>query len=132
MVPVLVPPLWANPTVSPPDVRFMPPASLARNVSVTALPEATVPADTVTVDRVVETEPGTLPDMTAIVGEVDVTLTPLMVAPMAAGVPDAVAVNVATYVPLPRSELGLIVPVLVPPEAVNTTLRPPVIRLLPL
>ena len=50
MVPVLVPPLTAKTAVAPPVVRLFPAASFACSVSVTALPDATVPADTVTVD----------------------------------------------------------------------------------
>jgi hypothetical protein len=50
IVPVLVPPLAVNATVAPPVVRLLPAASFACSVSVTALPETTVPADTLTND----------------------------------------------------------------------------------
>ena len=57
MVPVLVPPLWLNTTVAPPVDRLLPAASFAWSVSVTALPDATLPADTLTIDWLVEMLP---------------------------------------------------------------------------
>ena len=50
MLPVLVPPDAVNATVAPPAVKLFPAASLACSVSVTALPEATVPLETDTTD----------------------------------------------------------------------------------
>ena len=58
MVPVLVPPDWVNTTVEPLVVRLLPAASLACSVNVTALPDATVGAETVTSDCAVEMFPG--------------------------------------------------------------------------
>jgi hypothetical protein len=51
IAPVLVPPEAVNTTVvSPPEVRLLPAASFACSDSVTALPDTTVPADTLTND----------------------------------------------------------------------------------
>src|SRR5262245_55540883 len=72
------------------------------------------------------------PGVTVIVGRVDVTGTPPMVAVMVRAVPAVVAVNVAVYVPLPLSEKLVNVPLLVPAPGPNTTLAPPVVSRLPL
>ena len=91
MVPVLVPPVPVKITVAPPAVRLLPAASFAWSVRVTAAPEATVPLETLTVDVVVETEPG----VTATAGSAVVTAVPPMVAPIVVAVPAVPAVNVA-------------------------------------
>src|SRR5439155_802159 len=61
----------------------------------------------------------------------DVTGLPPMVALIVVAVPAVPPVNVAVYVPLPLSVVPPIVPVLVPPDRVNTTDRRPVGRLFP-
>ena len=91
ITPVLVPPARVNPTVSPPVGRLFPAASFACSVSVTAVPEATVPLETVTSD--VATEAG--PAITMIVGSVEVTGLPLIVAPMVVAPPATTPVKVA-------------------------------------
>jgi hypothetical protein len=128
MVPVLVPPLTVNTTVRPPVVRFVPLEFLAWSVRVTRPPDTTVAAETDTVDTLVET---TGLAVTVIV-LVEVTAAPPIVARIVVAVPALTAVKVAVYRPLRRSVVGLIVPVLVPPLAVNTTVRPPVVRFVPL
>src|SRR5205807_3843326 len=65
------------------------------------------------------------------VGSTDVTGFPLIVAPMVVAVPAAAPVNVAVYVPLLLSVVPPIVPVLVPPDRLNATVSPPVVRLFP-
>jgi hypothetical protein len=126
-VPVLVPPEVANTTVDPPVLRLLPAASLACSVSVTASPDATVAFDTLTTDPAVEISP----TVTWTVGSVVVTAAPPIVAPIVRAVPARTPVKVAVYVPFPLSVVALIVPVLVPPEAANTTVEPPVAKLLP-
>src|SRR5947209_2048019 len=96
MVPLLTPPERVNTTVSPPVVRLLPAASLAWSVSVTALPEATVPDDRLTAEVAVETGPG----VTVTDGNVEVTGELLISAPMVVAVPEATPVNDAVYVPL--------------------------------
>ena len=91
IAPVLVPPCAVNATVSPPLVRLLPAASLARRLNVALPPEMMLGADTVTTDVLVETAPG----VTAMVGRVEVTALPLIVAPTAVGVPAVTPVNVA-------------------------------------
>src|SRR5437016_284052 len=128
MFPVLVPlPVPAKTTVDPPVVRLFPAASLACSVSVAAAPETTVALDTVTTDVAGDTTPG----VTAIVGSVEVTGLPPIVAPMVVALPATAPVNVAVYVPFPLSVVAAIAPVLVPPDAVNATVSPPAVRLLP-
>src|SRR5213076_2216596 len=128
MVPVLVPPENPNATVSPPVVSELPAASFASRRSVTAEPEATVPLDAVITDVAGEIAPGD----TAIVGNgVAVTGAPLIVAPIVVAVPATTPVNTAVYTPFPLSAVALIVPVLVPPERVNTTTAPPVVMSFP-
>jgi hypothetical protein len=127
IVPVLVPPAAVNTTVDPPVLRSLPAASVACSVSVTALPDTTVGADTLTADRVVEIGP----TVTWTVGSVVVTATPPIVAAMVVAVPATIPVKLAVYVPFPLSVVAPTVPVLVPPEAVNATVRPPVVRLFP-
>jgi hypothetical protein len=127
IVPVLVPPEAVKTTASPPVVRLFPTASFACSVSVTALPDATVPADTLTTDWLVELALGT----TVTVGSVVVTATPPIVAPIVLAVPATTPENVAVYVPFVLSVVAPIVPVLVPPEAEKTTVEPPMDRLLP-
>jgi hypothetical protein len=82
-VPVLVPPAAENTTVDPPVLRLLPAASLACSVSVTALPDATVPLDTLTSDPAVEIGP----TVTWTVGSVLVTAAPPIVAPIVVAVP---------------------------------------------
>ena len=127
MVPVLVPPVAVKITVAPPVVRLLPAASSAWSVRVTAPPEATVPLETVTVEVLVETAPA----VTVTVGRVLVTAVPPTVAPIVVTVPAATPVNVVVYVPLPWSVVAPMVPVLVPPVAVKTTVAPPVVMLFP-
>jgi len=96
---------------------------------VTVLPDATVPAETDTVDRLVETGLG----VTAMVGRgVEVTAAPPIVACTVVAVPAAPAVKVAVYVPSELSVVAPTVPVLVPPLTVKTTARPPVVMSVPL
>jgi hypothetical protein len=128
MVPVLVPPLTVNATVRPPVVKEFPLESLAWSWSVAVPPDVTVPADTDTVDRFNETAPG----VTAIVGSVEVTAAPPIVARTVEAVPAVTGVKVAVYVPFPLSVVAPIVPALVPPLKVNATESPPVVRLFPL
>src|SRR5207302_320443 len=71
------------------------------------------------------------PGVTGMVGSTDVTGFPLIVAPMVVAVPAAAPVNVAVYVPLLLSVVPPIVPVLVPPDRLNATVSPPVVRLFP-
>ena len=59
-VPVLAPPLCENDTVSPPVDSALPEASRVRSTTLMALPEATEPAETATVDVAVEAPPGTM------------------------------------------------------------------------
>src|SRR5258705_5583932 len=127
MAPVLVPPERENTTAAPPLVRLFPDGSLACRRNVTIAPDATVSADTVTREVAGEAAPG----VTVIVGNVDVTETAPIVAPIVDGVPAVTAVNVAVYVPLPLSVVDPIVPALVPPEIVNATVAPPVVSALP-
>jgi hypothetical protein len=127
MAPVLVPPEAVNTTVSPPAVRLFPAASFACSVSVTSLPDATVPLDLPTTEWAVDTGPG----VTCTVGSVVVTAVPPIVAPIVRAVPATIPVKLAVYVPFALSVVAPTVPVLVPPEAVNTTVAPPVLRLLP-
>src|SRR3989442_9412588 len=61
----------------------------------------------------------------------DVTGLPLIVAPIVSALPASRPVNGAVYVPSPWSVVAPIAPVLVPPVAVNATVRPPVVRLFP-
>jgi hypothetical protein len=129
IVPVLVPPLARNTTVRPPAIRLFPLASLAWSWRITVPPDATVPAETDTVDWLRET---TVLGVTVIVGGVEVTAAPSIVETTVLGVPAVTAVKVAVYVPLPLSVVAPIVPVLVPPLPANTTVRPPVVKLFPL
>ena len=74
----------------------------------------------------------TAPGSTASVGSGDdVTGLPLIVAPIVSALPASRPVNGAVYVPSPWSVVAPIAPVLVPPVAVNATVRPPVVRLFP-
>jgi hypothetical protein len=91
IVPVLVPPEAVNATVRPPPGRLFPAASFVCSVSVTALPDATVPADTLTTDWLVELALG----ITVTVGSVLVTATPPIVAPIVRAVPAAIPVKLA-------------------------------------
>ena len=90
-MPVLVPPAAVKTTVAPPVVRLFPAASFAWSVSVTAPPDWTVPAETLTTDWLVEIPPG----ITVTVGSVLVTAVPPIVAPMVVAVPAVTPVNVA-------------------------------------
>jgi hypothetical protein len=92
IVPVLVPPpVVLNTTVEPPAVRLFPAASRACRVRVAVAPDTTVPLDVVTMDWAVDAGPG----VTVIVGSVEVTTTPPMVAEIVFAVPARTAVNVA-------------------------------------
>jgi hypothetical protein len=67
-----------------------------------------------------------------IVGNVDATALPPIVANTVFAVPAIVPVNVAPYVPLPLSHTFPIVPLEVPPPVnEKATVSPPVVRLLP-
>ena len=90
-MPVEVPPVRENTTVSPPTVRLLLAASRKVRVRVTELPLATLPAETETREFTTEGEPG----FTVTVGKVDVTLDPEMVAPIDVGVPAVTPVKVA-------------------------------------
>lgn len=127
-VPSERPPLRANKTVKPLDVKLLPAASFAVSVIVTLDPEATLFPETLTRDVATETPPG----LTVTVGNVDVTEFPPIVALMVVAVPEVTPVNTAEYVPFPLSVVEPMVPVLVPPVRVNTTADPPALRLLPL
>jgi hypothetical protein len=91
IVPVLVPPEAVNTTVEPPVARLLPNASFACSVSVTALPDATVPLATLTTDPAVEIAP----TVTWTVGSVVVTADPPIVAPIVVAVPAVNPVKVA-------------------------------------
>ena len=91
MFPVLVPFATENTTASPPDERSFPAASRAWRVTVEVEPDATLAADTVTV----EVDSETPPVVTAIVGRVVATATPPIVAPMVWAVPAPTPVKVA-------------------------------------
>src|SRR5207302_1838216 len=127
IVPVLVPPDRVNTTVSPPAVRLFPAASLACSVSEIGSASCREILDVVTVDALGDAEPG----VTVIVGRADVTALPPMVAPLVVAAPAVPPVCVAAWVPFPLSVVPPIVPVLVPPDRVNTTVSPPAVRLFP-
>lgn len=80
-----------NTTVAPPAVKLFPLASLVLKVKVTWLPEATVEEETDTVEVATETAPG----VTVIVGEVEVTADPLIVARTLVAVPAPTDAKVA-------------------------------------
>jgi hypothetical protein len=82
-VPLLVPPLMVKTIVRPPVVRRFPAASLAVSVAVEADPAWILAADKVTVDCARLIAPG----VTVIVGIVEVTVEPLMVALTVVAVP---------------------------------------------
>ena len=71
------------------------------------------------------------PEKTVTVGNVEVTGAPSMELPIVVAVPAATAENVAEYVPSPLSLVVLICPLLLPPEDVNVTVRPPDVMALP-
>src|SRR5437773_902257 len=127
IVPVLVPPDRVNTTVSPPAVRLFPAPSLACSVSVAVAPDTTVLLDVVKIGRASCREPGG----TVIVGRADLTAMPPMAALMVVSVPAVGILDLDVSVPLPFSLLPPIVPVLVPPDRVNTTVSPPAVRLFP-
>ena len=127
IAPSLVPAPLVNTTVSPPVVRALLAASRTVSVSVADAPETTLADDTVTVDCASDAAPG----VTVIVGSVDVTAPPPMVAPIVRAVPAVLAVNVAVYAPFPLSEVAAIVPSLVPAPIVKTTESPPVVNTFP-
>jgi hypothetical protein len=89
IVPVLVPPEAVNTTVEPPVAKLLPAASFPCSVSVTALPDATVPADRLTTDWLVEIAAG----VTWTVGSVLVTAVPPIVAPMVFALPATIPVK---------------------------------------
>src|SRR5262245_507949 len=133
MVPALAPPPpdSVNATIAPPVVNALPAASRAWNVRVAGPPDPTVPLATETMEVTAEIAPG----LTVIVGNVEATGAPSIVAWTVVATPARTPVNVAVYVPLPLSVAGdgLIVPVLVPapPVTLNTTVAPPDVILLP-
>ena len=127
MVPLLVPPERVNTTVEPPAVRRFPFASFVVRVRVAVAPEVTVEAEVVTVDCDREIAEG----VTVTVGRVLVTAAPPIEALIVVAVPEFVPVKVAVYIPFPLSVVAEMVPLLVPPERVNTTVEPPVIRKFP-
>ena len=129
IVPVLVPaPVVLKATTNPPVVRLLPAASFACRVKVAVAPDTTVPLEVVTNDCAVVAGPG----VTVMVGKVDVTATPPIVALIVFAVPASTPVNVAVYVPFPLSVVDPIVPVLVPaPVVLKTTVEPPVVRSFP-
>src|SRR5262249_6776485 len=92
-------------------------------------PDPTVPLETETTDVAAEIAPG----VTVIVGAAEATGAPPIVARTLVAVPARTPVNVAVYVPLPLSVAGdgAIVPVLLPPVTLKTTVAPPVVMLLP-
>jgi hypothetical protein len=100
---------------------------LAWRVSVTALPDTTVALETVTTDVLVEIAP----TVTVTVGSVEVTALPPIVALIVVAEPAVTPVRVAVYLPFRLSVVAPIVPVLRPPEAVKTTVSPPLVRLFP-
>ena len=128
IVPSLVPPVpFVNSTNAPPVASAFPAASRAASVSIAVLPDASVAAETVTSDCATEAAPG----MTWTVGVADVTGTPLIVAPIARGVPAVVPTYVAECVP---SRLLVVVSgpkSLVPTPFVNTTTSVGTARTLP-
>src|SRR5262245_27181129 len=133
MVPALAPPPpdSGNATIAPPVVNAFPAPSDPCNVRVAVPPDPTVPLCTATMDVTPETAPG----LTVIVGNVDATAAPSIVAWTVVATPARTPLTVAVYVPLPLSVAGdgLIVPVLVPapPVTLNTTVAPPDVMLLP-
>src|SRR6185436_3639462 len=86
-------------TVAPPAVSAVPFASRAVRVTVEVPPTGTEAGEAATVDRAVLMGPGAAAVVTVIVGAVEVTGWPPIVAVMVFG-PAVVAVNVAVYVPL--------------------------------
>ena len=127
IVPSLVPLPFVKSTVRPPVVSRLAAASRAVSVSVTAPPDATDAADTVTADCASESAPG----VTVIVGLADVTAMPLIVAPNARGEPTFTARKVAVYVPSRLSVAAASVPSLDPAPFSNTTASPPAVRTFP-
>ena len=69
--------------------------------------------------------------MTVTVGSVLVIAFPPKDALMVVAVPEVVPVKVAVYVPLALSVVAEMVPLLSPPDRVNTTAEPPVSRRFP-
>ena len=124
--PVEVPPVLLMTTTAPPVVILFPAVSLARKVRRVPLPEETVlkVEDNVLCARL--KTPGT----TVIVGSVDVTAEPLIVALIVVADPATTPVNKAEKVPFPLSVLPVMFPVEVPPENPKTTVCPPEIILL--
>lgn len=96
-------------------------------MSVTDEPEASDVALAVTVDTAAAAAPG----VTVIVGRVEVTAAPLIVAPMVRAEPAVVPENVAEYAPLPLDVTALNVPSLVPAPSVKVTVSPLAERLFP-
>ena len=90
-VPLLPPLPRPKPTVKPPLVCWFPAASLAVNVTVAVVPDTMLVEETDTMDWDRLTTPG----VTVIVGKVEVTALPPMVAVMVRALPAVVPVNVA-------------------------------------
>jgi hypothetical protein len=120
-LPVEVPPVRETATVRPPEGSWFPAASFAVIVTVTPDPEATVPAETETVDWARDTPPA----VTVTDGAAEVTLEPPIVAWIAVAVPVETPVKDAVYVPLPTSVVPPKVPVELPPKFVKATVSPP-------
>ncbi len=87
----MVPPEFEKATAAPPAVSAFPAASFACSVTAVPVPDTIEPAPTVITDVAAEITPAE----TVIVGSVDVTGLPLIVAPIVVGVPAATAVKVA-------------------------------------
>ena len=92
-------------------------------------PDATVDGKIVTIDC----DSDTAPAVTVVVGKVEVTELPPIVAETVLAVPAIVPVNVALYVPLPLSVTLPIIPLEVPPPVnEKATVSPPVVRSFPI
>ena len=89
--PVLVPPDFASATVAPPELSALPAASFVVTVTVTLLPEVTVPEETVMSDVVADAPPG----VTVMVGIEVVMVAAAIVPENVFDVPASVPVKVA-------------------------------------
>ncbi len=90
-VPVEVPPERVKATTAPPTIMEFPAASFADKVATIDDPEVTVFEDTLTK----EVNPLGDPGLTVMVGKLEVTAVPPMVAEIFVGVPDTTPVKVA-------------------------------------
>lgn len=128
MVPVLVPPVLVNTTVRPPELKVLPFESWAMTVSIEAVLNRILAKDTVTSDCDKLRGPG----VTVMVGKVLVIALPPMVALMVVAVPATIPVKLEVYLPLFKSVVAEIFPVLVPPDTENRMVSPPAVNWLPL